>query len=537
MMRERVQDLFYRSIKVKSFTNTEKERDIERFLEESISEIAYFQENKDHFGQYRIEGDYYGRTVVWALVHHGFKDTVILFHHHDTVDIEDYGKFEDIAFDSDRLKEEYQAQDFAEDVRQDAHSPSWIFGRGTADMKAALALQLEVLREYSGSENPKVNVLYLSVADEESYSQGMRAAIGLLEELKQKYDLNYILAVDSEPFESEREEEKVLHLGTVGKLMPVIVTQGILSHIKEPLNGINAISLLMKVANKIDLNPVLAETVKGERSPLPSWSYLRDLKEQYDVSTALRAAGYFSILYLRKSPKELLDKVCALCEEGVEEYYRNYLYLQEQYQVQNSNSKPKVLTFEELLELCKKKEGFEDYYKNLNREASDDLKKGKNYQDITVSNIQKLLDFYAKKEALVIVAVAPPYYPALSSREIEGKGGIIEKLEHHYRTYLYEKHRYQLKTEEYFKGICDISYCGSDKEVEEHQSVLDLMAVNRGLYHIDFELIDELAVPGVNLGPWGKDLHKLTERVYEKDVFEVIPNYLLYLLEHIDELK
>lgn len=536
-MNEKIQDLFYRSIEIESFSNTEKERDIEHFLESCLSDIPYFQRNGDKFGQYPIEGDHYGRSVVWALVHHDFKDTVILFHHHDTVDIEDYGSFQNIAFDSDRLKETYWELDFSQEVKNDALSPNWIFGRGTADMKAALALQLETVREYSESETPKVNVLYLSVADEESYSQGMRAAVGLLKELKARYDLNYILAIDSEPFESGREEEKVLHVGTVGKLMPVIVTQGILSHIKEPLNGINAISLLTKVANKIDLNPRLAETAKGERSPLPSWSYLRDRKEQYDVSTALRAAGYFSILYLQRSPKELMDTVKGLCEEAVKEYYSNYLNLQTEYGVSRCNAEPKVLMFEELISLCAEKEGFESLYQNLGREAAEQLKKGKNYQDITVSNIEKLLDFYGKKEAFVIIAVAPPYYPALSSSEIEGKGNIIEKLKKHYRAYLDERYGYELKTEEYFMGICDISYCGTDKEVAEHQSVLDLMGVGRELYNIDFDAIGEINVPGVNLGPWGKDLHKLTERVYDKDVFDVVPKYLLHLLEHMDELR
>ena len=54
----------------------------------------------------------------------------------------------------------------------------------------------------------QVNLLYLSVGDEESYSRGMRGALGLLTDLQEKFDLNYVLAVDSEPFESEVEKRK-----------------------------------------------------------------------------------------------------------------------------------------------------------------------------------------------------------------------------------------------------------------------------------------------------------------------------------------
>ena len=60
----------------------------------------------------------------------------------------------------------------------------------------------------------------------------MRGALGLLTDLQEKFDLDYVLAVDSEPFESDLEKEKVLHIGTVGKLMPVVVAQGVLSHMK-----------------------------------------------------------------------------------------------------------------------------------------------------------------------------------------------------------------------------------------------------------------------------------------------------------------
>jgi arginine utilization protein RocB len=85
-------------------------------------------------------------------------------------------------------------------------------------------------------------LLYLSVGDEESYSRGMRGALGLLCQLKDEFDLDYVLAVDSEPFEAGSDKEKVLHIGTVGKLMPVVVAQGVLSHMKEPLKGINFMS-------------------------------------------------------------------------------------------------------------------------------------------------------------------------------------------------------------------------------------------------------------------------------------------------------
>ena len=155
------------------------------------------------------------------------------------------------------------------------------------------------------------------------YSRGMRGALGLLTDLQEKFDLNYVLAVDSEPFESEVGKEKVLHIGTVGKLMPVVVAQGVLSHMKEPLKGINALSLLVAIASQLDLHPDLADQALGETSPLPSWSYLRDLKEQYDVSTVLYAAGYFSVLHLKKTPQELLQRIYELVKRPWTPFYKS----------------------------------------------------------------------------------------------------------------------------------------------------------------------------------------------------------------------
>ena len=63
------------------------------------------------------------------------------------------------------------------------------------------------------------------------------------------------------------------------------------------------------------------------------------------------------------------------------------------------------------------------------------------------------------------------------------------------------------------------------------------MAVSKEIYPLDLEKIASINVAAVNLGPWGKDLHQLTERVYEEDVLDTIPAFFLYLLEHLDEVK
>ena len=95
--------------------------------------------------------------------------TVILFHHHDTVDLEDYGNLAEIALDSDKVAEALKRLDSRPDMQEDLAFWEWKFGRGSCDMKAALALQLGVLEAYAADPvEGQVNLLYLSVGDEES---------------------------------------------------------------------------------------------------------------------------------------------------------------------------------------------------------------------------------------------------------------------------------------------------------------------------------------------------------------------------------
>ncbi|MBP2622399.1 M20/M25/M40 family metallo-hydrolase [Streptococcus oricebi] len=535
-MKETILKIFKESMAIKSFSHTESEGDIEAFIDRKLRSLPYFKERPDLCGRYALADDVLGRSLNWALVQNGGADTVILFHHHDTVDIEDFGSLKHLAFDHDKLQVALAATSKDPTVLADIASQDWYFGRGSCDMKAALALQLGVLAEYSQLDKRKVNLLYLSVPDEESYSQGMRAATGLLLELKDKYRLNYLLAIDSEPFESNSDQEKVLHIGTVGKILPVLLTQGILSHMKEPLTGVNAISLLSRIVEKLDLNPALADQALGVQAPLPSWSYMRDLKDNYDVSTVLHAAACLSLLYLKRSPADLLTSLKDLIEEAIDDFYNQLQTLQQAWGEKKQIERPRLLSYQELLAECQEKEGFTSVKEELDSMAREAWRQGQSYQEITIFKIQRLLDFYQEKEALVILALAPPYYPSLSCRKLQEAPINIEAFIKLYENFLAQEEQ-EVKLEEYFMGICDLSYCALDQPLEVYQDLMASLALPADLYHIDFEQIAALQIPAVNLGPWGKDLHQISERVYKKDMLETIPNFLLYLLENIEQIK
>ena len=56
---------------------------------------------------------------------------------------------------------------------------------------------------------------------------------------------------------------------------------------------------------------------------------------------------------------------------------------------------------------------------------------------------------------------------------------------------------------------------------KQRDSVAGSMPLFGEYYDIPFEAIKEISMAGINIGPWGKDFHKLTERVYKEDLYEL----------------
>jgi arginine utilization protein RocB len=52
-------------------------------------------------------------------------------------------------------------------------------------------------------------------------------------------------------------------------------------------------------------------------------------------------------------------------------------------------------------------------------------------------------------------------------------------------------------------------------------------------YDIPFAGMEALSVPVINIGPWGKDLHKFTERVYKIDLYERTPALLESAIDYL----
>ena len=308
-----IKELLYGYIKAESVTYSAKEKHAEEYLLKYFSGIPYFKEHPELCGTYAIEGDPFGRCVSYAMVRGRGNKAVVLIHHNDVVGVEDFKLLKDLAFSPDELGEALleMKDSLPADAREDLESGNWLFGRGGCDMKGGGSIQFSLLRRYSELEDFEGNVIVVAVPDEENMSAGMRAAVKLLAELKDKYGLDYRMMINSEPQQRKEPSEGIFSEGTVGKLMPFIYVRGYLSHVGKVFEGFNPVNLMSEIVRRTELNMDFSDVVGDECAPPLTWLYLKDSKTVYDVSMPLSMAGCFSVLTLNQTPDRLISEVSA----------------------------------------------------------------------------------------------------------------------------------------------------------------------------------------------------------------------------------
>ena len=542
LLGEKIKEILYEYVKIESFTNTSGERLVEEFFTAHFGEIPYFKEHPDNWGLYPVENDPLGRHVCWAMVRGKGNKTVAMVHHYDIVDIEDYKLLKPLAFSPDELAAALADHKdmLPEDALVDLEAGSFVFCRGGCDMKAGGAIQYALLEEYSKLANFEGNVIVLGVPDEENLSAGMRAAVRLLAELKEKQGLEYLMMINSEPHQRKDFSKGVFSEGTVGKMMPFVYVRGFLSHAGKVFEGLNPVSVLSEIVAKTEVNMDFADVVDGEAAPPPTWLYQKDSKDRYDVSMPLSAQGCFSVLTLKQTPAELLGKVKKVCEDGfltvierLNENYEKFLAATGQ-PVKKLPWKVKTVGFGELYEEAKAQHGtvFEEAYEMERERILRDLAEGRiNMIEGNFQLIEKIYDYIEDISPRVVYGLLPPYYPNVSNVYFDGiaeeASGLSEKLS----TYTQEEYGQIYDKEYFYTGICDLSYINIDDPTAQRESVAGAMPLFGAYYDIPFEQIKAVSMAGSNIGPWGKDFHKLTERVYKEDLYERTPRILDYAVK------
>ncbi len=568
-----IKEILLDLVSVRSDTGTEMELDMADKIAEYFSHDKYFKENPDCWGKDQI-GDHLGRTTVWALKRGKTSRTLILTGHYDAVEIECYGSFKPFALSPYQLEQEILAAGRADErLRRDIQSGEWLLGRGTADMKGGLALGIHKILTHP--KDSEAGILFVAVCDEENMSKGARSASETLLKLREKFELEYQaiiilepqLLLGAEPSEESKESEKseeekkenfVVYNGSIGKILPTIVTRGVLSHCGEPVKGLNAAHLAAEIAGRIDLNCELTTEDLNLSTQAPIVQMIRDLKTTYDVSLPEYAALTVNLLFLGADKvSAIMEKILYICREATDAVMRKYETAYEYSHIRGLISHtekvekyPIILELNQLEEMAAKNM-FKKVYdstslKNITSfdepaefaefvefkaQMGEELRKKINCGEMTlqtasVEYIKRMIETSGYDGAMVVVGISPPYYPSVCNEYLDQRAG--QQLEI-VRQVIEENCDMKLKIMPYFTGIGDASYMSFiDPSVE--RKVMKNLTLPKSCYDIPFEDIAKINTPCMYIGPRCYEIHQWSERVYMPDLEETVPHIIDALL-------
>ncbi len=544
--KERIYSNLIRMVKEPSVSGTCEEIKGALIIEELLFEIPYFKENPDLVMRVPLKDDPYDRFLISAFLPaqlgdgEKVKDTIILTGHYDVVDVEDFGKLKDFAYEPEAITERIGQMPMDEKCRADLESGDWLFGRGVADMKYGNALCLELLKHYSEEGGIKANLLYVAVCGEETNSEGMLGSLPFFNSFAKEKDLTYRLLLLTECFMVDRPDDgtKFIQYGATGKIMPMFFCVGAATHGEEPLLGLDANLINGEIYRRMHINPVFCQQSNGITTAPPAGLKLQDLKANYSLSTSLYAVSYYNIATVKLQPEELMDQLLAVAEEAfastvsiVEKNIEGFAKLAGR-QPEAYKIVPRVMTYKALYESVKATyEGDLDQY--LRDYAKELMAQNPEIQNTCVYLVKQLYELCEEKGPVIIVSLLPPYYPDVNIDREDADTCRMLACNEKIIQYAKEQFGETLATSEYY-GISDLCYTWLADGMDFDRLFDNLVGLN-AVYNFPGDEMKQFKVPGVVFGGYGKDFHKYTERLNRDYNFRVLPELYLKYIEYFME--
>ncbi|SFH52567.1 M20/M25/M40 family metallo-hydrolase [Pisciglobus halotolerans] len=523
-----IKEILYRLVAEQSDTGTRQEVKMADTIYEMLMEDDYFRQHPQYCGKY-LKEDALGRPVVWAMKPGKSKKTVILLGHYDAVELAPYGSLTAYALNPELLKQKMKETAIEDkQLKKDLDDDDWAFGRGMGDMKAGVAINLSFLLSDKAYD---ATLLFVSVPDEENLSSGAMQAVQLYQELQEQYDLEYTIALLGEPETKEKEnisEIQVLE-GSFGKIMPVVMTKGILSHVANIAQGLNSTFMLAEIVRNMEINPSFITHSLGQSTPLPTTLVMKDLKATYDVSTPQYSAACFNILFVdSKKPLAFLNDIRRITEQSMatvtQKYQQSFdklVRLGNEQKDEMIDTSAKIVTITALEDLLQKKN---EHFSNQKQQKIEQLKTAIQSGEWTLLEasldyLKWLLTQYETTRPVVLIGFVPPYYPAVTNRKVEKD---VESLLDGVAELTQASFGGTIKRASYMPNVCDISYL-MNADPEGDRQFLQHLALTPDIYDVPVEKIAKLNIPVFMIGPTARNIHEVGERVFMPDVEHRIP--------------
>lgn len=521
---EQLENVLYELVSWRSETGTKGEKDFAYKFKDKLEELDYFINHPSHI---KMHDAGKGRHAVTALYkQENIKQTIVLISHFDTVHTASFGVNWQLAFQPHKLKQHFQKaiHELPTEVQEDVKSGAYVFGRGIMDMKMGIVLHMHLL-ECAIREKWSLNIILLTVPDEEVGSSGMRTAANHLVKLQSTYDLMYSLFLNSEPSftQTPNDPNYYIYSGSIGKIMPGALFYGVETHAGEPLSGINAHYMASFLTNEMEYNGKFMEQHGDERTPRPVCLKIYDLKKEYSTQTSTHVAALYNVFIMKQSATEIMNQFKTIASEAMLKCQETYEAICKQEGVPPI-SPIQILTYEELVNYASEKLGNAKinqlHHEVLSNTEADEREIAVHMTDVLIAACQELAP-------ATILFYAPSYYPAVNSSDspvIQDKIMLTQQL-------LKREFNVEAKQIHYFNGISDLSYVNYDQEDGSWKAFKANSPTPESIYNIPFRAMQQLEAPVLNIGPYGKDAHKLTERLHKKSAFIVTPYILRRLMK------
>ncbi|MCR5715755.1 MAG: M20/M25/M40 family metallo-hydrolase [Lachnospiraceae bacterium] len=537
-------ELTRKMVRIPSINTTAGEAAIGEFLEGYFRELPYFQQHPEYLITQELHEDRLHRRNVIALLR-GEKDdnpkTVILHGHTDTVGLEGYGALEDVACNPDRLMEAMKFMELPDAVRADLESGAYLFGRGSCDMKSGDAVFMVLIKRLSEHPEELSGNLIISLNPvEENLHTGIIEALPVLAKLQEQYGLQYVLAMNND-FTSplfEGDEAKTIYTGIGGKVLPCFYIHGKETHVGQCFEGFDASMFAAELVHRIHLSGKFSDTYNGETTNPPSVLKIKDLKTWYNVQTAKEALVYFNYFVHNASMEEitkgLLDEAKEVFDDiltKIHTEFQNYCNVNHQ-NYSEYNYEKRVLTYDALYGMASKEAGFSA--EKIRDIVTGEQMRGIDRREIPIEIIRYLLKLLKFTGPTVVLYYAAPFCPHSTVKSDQQQlldlltkviGEIGAETDTTFRLM------------SFYPSLSDSSYL----RIDDSEASMDMLLRNfpevELLYPVPIEAIRKVNVPAINVGCYGKDAHKWTERVNIPYTFGVLPELELRLIHGVLETK
>lgn len=503
-----LRELISKLVSTSSIVNSDGERVMADKIMAILSDFAVFKENSDWLRICPVMDDPLHRYSILALIKRpGITDTVLGIGHFDTVAIEDYGPLKPFANHPEELVLRMKSVIFDPEVLVDLDDPDYLFGRGSLDMKSGIAIWLTLLDALSQADLNK-NLLVCFVCDEEGNSKGMIDAIGHIKQMVDDHQLNLLSAIDTDYTSPQfiGDDRRFLYGGTIGKILIQYLCIGKETHAGDPYAGIDANELVSALIEEINMNPAYCDTNEWDVTVPPITLSVNDDKREYSVQTAKSTSVMFNVTTIGRSIEDWEKLFVKAAQRAVEKVQikldKSYrIYCQKKgrdYTALHKDVQVKVFRKDDNVGLCP--------YPNEDE------------RDFSLRWVKEQVA--NDPAAQIILFLSMPYYPphTLDLNNVKHKK-LISEVQRCAIGYTYLP---------YYPYISDLSFVsrGQPKDIE---TIRRLIPGYDLLNRIDWPGLDALDVPMMNVGPWGKDAHKFTERVYVPSVVSVYDILVAYL--------